>query len=109
MSTPLPPWSPPFPPAPSRMGPGNPHTVGWGWRAHTPARPSPVLPPQCPPTVCCGPCVPPGCEGCLLRAAGLQPVLDGPPHRKPAAVAAGGTVLPAEGIHGPARPIGGLT
>nr|XP_012289812.1 traB domain-containing protein isoform X6 [Aotus nancymaae] len=38
-----------------------------------------------------------GREGRLLRLAGLQPVLDGPPHRQPGPVAARRAVLPAEG------------
>lgn len=68
--------------------------------------PSPSLP-QSSPTVHLGQSVTGGCEGRLLRSAGLQPVLDGPSDHEPGPVTACYAVLPPEGERSPARPVGG--
>lgn len=70
------------------------------------ARPSPPSLPQRAPAVRLRQSVPAGCEGCLLRPAGLWPVLDGAPCRQPGPVTARRPVLPAEGVRSLAAQVG---
>ncbi|XP_017743561.1 PREDICTED: traB domain-containing protein isoform X2 [Rhinopithecus bieti] len=92
-----------------RLSPGRP-TAGGGdpdlglqCGEPTPARPSTPSLPQRAPAIHLRQSVSVGCEGCLLRSAGLQRVLDGPPHCQSGPVAARHAVLPAEGDRGPAQ------
>lgn len=62
--------------------------------------------PQRPPAVHLRQSVPAGCKGCGLGPAGLRSVLDGAPRCQPGPVAARHPVLPAEGVNGPAAPVG---